>query len=654
MKLKAIRVENYKSIYDSGRFEVGGVTCLVGKNEAGKTALLQSLYKLNPAIPADADFMPVMEYPRTKWLDYQSREGAEPDNVLSTEWHLDDDDRKLFDGELGPGALTSDFVTITKGYGNNIGGTLPIDESKVVEYVLASSGLSTPEKQPLLNCSTIAALLKEMGTEATPSTAWKQLMDKMKSRFPDAAVQPFALHIISERLPTVLYFSSYYRLPGQVSIDDLLARKEANLLEPSDQMFLALLDLAEIKPEQLLVIDEFEALTAQLEAVSIRLGKTVFDYWSQNPYVEVEFRFDQARPGDEPPFNQGNVARIRIRNRLHGISVSFDERSSGFVWFFSFLVWFSQLHKTFGDNLLILLDEPATNLHARAQEDLLRYISEELEPKFQVIYSTHSPFMVNAKRLGDVRTVEDMIGPNDESLGTKVGLPETASNPDTVIPVQAALGYDITHNLLVGDHTLLVDNPSDLLYLTWFSHELQRQGVTGLDSRWAIAPLGGLQKIASLVALFGSDKANIAVVTSVPTTNENGLPQDSGLLNDGRIFCPEAYVQHPGAAMEDLIGRDTYVELVNRAYGLYGSRKLPETKPSGALNNVLDEVIAHFNEGDLAGVKFDAYTPALDLLQQGTGERNKIPGITEALDRFEALFTDLNRLLQEEGKEEES
>jgi hypothetical protein len=487
-----------------------------------------------------------------------------------------------------------------------------------------------------------------MAAEATPSTAWKQLTEKTRTRFPGAEVQPYALHLLSERLPTVLYFSSYYRLPGQVSIDDLMARREANMLEAPDQIFLALLDLAGIRIEQFATISGFEVLTTQLEAVSFRLGKTIFEYWSQNPNIDVEFRFDSARAEDAPPFNQGNVARIRIRNRLHGISVSFDDRSSGFVWFFSFLVWFSQLHRTFGDNLIILLDEPAMNLHPRAQEDLLRYIAEELEPKFQVIYSTHSPFMVNAKRLGDVRTVEDVVGPNDESFGTKVGLPAVTSNPDTVLPVQAALGYDITRNLQVGEHTLLVDNPSDLLYLTWFSHELQRQGNPGLDARWSIAPLGGLQKAASLVALFGSDKAVIAVVTSIPIANENGLPERSGLLKDGRVFCTETYAHQPGAAMEDLIGRDAYIELVNRAYGLYGSRKLPESKPDGAPDNVREEVIAHFKGGDLEGVNFDLYTPALDLLQQGTGERSKLPHIDQALDRFEALFADLNRLLQED------
>jgi predicted ATP-dependent endonuclease of OLD family len=48
MRLTHIRVMNFKSVEDSDEFSVGGVTCLVGKNEAGKTAILQALHRLNP------------------------------------------------------------------------------------------------------------------------------------------------------------------------------------------------------------------------------------------------------------------------------------------------------------------------------------------------------------------------------------------------------------------------------------------------------------------------------------------------------------------------------------------------------------------------------------------------------------------------------
>ncbi|MCW4038855.1 MAG: ATP-binding protein [Candidatus Bathyarchaeota archaeon] len=51
MKLESVKIENFKSILDTTEFSVKNVTCLVGKNEAGKSAILQALYKLNPDVP---------------------------------------------------------------------------------------------------------------------------------------------------------------------------------------------------------------------------------------------------------------------------------------------------------------------------------------------------------------------------------------------------------------------------------------------------------------------------------------------------------------------------------------------------------------------------------------------------------------------------
>ncbi len=50
MKLKTVEAFEFKSIRGSNPFEVGEITCLVGKNEAGKTAVLKALYRLNPLI----------------------------------------------------------------------------------------------------------------------------------------------------------------------------------------------------------------------------------------------------------------------------------------------------------------------------------------------------------------------------------------------------------------------------------------------------------------------------------------------------------------------------------------------------------------------------------------------------------------------------
>jgi predicted ATP-dependent endonuclease of OLD family len=109
------------------------------------------------------------------------------------------------------------------------------------------------------------------------------------------------------------------------------------------------------------------------------------------------------------------------------------------------------------------------------QADLLRYIEEKLKPDHQVIFTTHSPFMVPADRLDWVRTVEDVVvqkGQKFVSVGTRVGGDVLSTDRDTLFPLQAALGYEITQSLFVGEHTLLVEGPSDILYLKAASNAL--------------------------------------------------------------------------------------------------------------------------------------------------------------------------------------
>jgi predicted ATP-dependent endonuclease of OLD family len=125
------------------------------------------------------------------------------------------------------------------------------------------------------------------------------------------------------------------------------------------------------------------------------------------------------------------------------VTVPFDDRSTGFVWFFSFLVLFSQMKKQHQKRMVLLLDEPGLSLHGKAQADLLRYFRERLVPDHQVIYTTHSPFMVPSDNLLSVRTVEDMVVYHEdgkpEVQGTKVGSEVLSTDPDTLFPLQSAM-----------------------------------------------------------------------------------------------------------------------------------------------------------------------------------------------------------------------
>ena len=643
MILKTVRIENFKCIEDSGTFAIENVTCLVGKNEAGKTALLQALHKLNPDVTEASDFDD-MEFPRRKWPPPQKAAG--PINVLTTEWELEDDDVAAVEEKLGDGCLKSNRVSITKGYDNVRHWMIDLDETKIVAHLQKNARLAAPETNKLRNTSAVADLIEALEGIESPTDRQSGLLATTKATFPEGSPVNAAANLLCDRLPTFVYFDEFYRLPGEVALTDFVTRQQQEQLEFEDRVFIALLALTGTAPNEIDSISTFERLRASLEVVSNRLTAEIFEYWSQNAYLDVDFHFDAARPEDDPPFNTGFIFRTRIRNNRHRVTVSFDERSSGFVWFFSFLVWFSRLQENYGDNLIVLLDEPALSLHARAQADLLRYINERLKPRYQVMYTSHSPFLIDPENWSGVRTVEDTVR-DGEILGTKVGEDLFTVEADTIFPLQAALGYDITQTLFVGEHTLLVEGPSDLLYLSWFTRKLKNEGRTGLDRRWVVCPVGGIDKVASFVALFGGNRLHVAVFADFHKGQKNKMRslKESELLKKGHVFTADMYTEGDEADTEDLIGRPMYVALVNQCYGLDDDQKLLAEKPEDAGTRVIVEVQNHFATltGDVP--EFDHYTPASYLVENPAELRPKLPSLDDVLDRFEKLFDDLNALL---------
>ena len=98
--------------------------------------------------------------------------------------------------------------------------------------------------------------------------------------------------------------------------------------------------------------------------------------------------------------------------------------------------------------------------------------------------------MVDPKNLLRARTVEDVFEarPGQPTLknndtGTKVGSDVLSTDRDTLFPLQASLGFEITQSLFIGPRSLLVEGPSDLLYLLWFRRRLQALGRVSLDKR---------------------------------------------------------------------------------------------------------------------------------------------------------------------------
>ena len=640
MRLVKVQVTNFRCIDDSTEFKVGDITCLVGKNESGKTTILQALERLNPALSAERKYDKLRDYPRRHWAEYGTRHAGKEAEVLNTKWELEEKDVATLEQFFGPGCLTSNTVTISKYYENDKSHwVVPLDETTAARNLSIESG--TDEQFTKID---------DLRAKLAGLEARSEQQNKVLARidgFRDKQAHLQAIDILFEQWPKFLYFSNYSRMSGDISIDKLMKDQQENKVREGDRLFLQFLEYAGTTLEELRDATKFEELRARIEAASNVITDRVFEYWSQNQYLTIEVTVDTGRLGDPPPFNQGTVVRARVRNDLHKVTVPFSDRSAGFVWFFSFLVAFAQVSKKFG-NVIILLDEPGHGLHGKAQGDLLRYIEEKLKPGHQVIYTTHSPFMVPADNLSAVRLVEDRIELKEGSArpivhGTKVSDDFLSNDADTIFPLQAALGYEITQTLFVGKNTLLVEGPSDILYLQAMSAALKKRGRPGLDRRWVISPSGGVDKIWPFVSLFAGKHLNTVVLTDFAHGIKKNIERlkASKLLGNGRIMTATEFVAKPEADTEDLLEPEVWCTIINGTYSLTGTQSLTVDKFKDANGNpirAVDATEAHFRLLPPEAPEFDHFAPAAWLIENSRVLDSEDSYVNTSLERFQTIF----------------
>lgn len=561
MILKTAVVRKFRSIENSGtvRFEPD-VTCLVGKNESGKTAFLEALSQANPLAGSGRGFDELRDYPRR--LRGRDRGQIAATSPISATFELGDADLEAVVQQLGPDAIGAKELTVERDYAGR-------------QHLLVGD--------------------QEVGGELAA--------------------------LLGARLPRLLYFDGYSVLPGRVSIPRLQSTTE-DALQPGERTALALLRLAGVAADDF-AESEYEVRKAALESAATTVSEEVFRYWSQNPELTVELDLDFREAGQNgqggPPFLD-----VRIRNHRHRVTTNFGERSGGFVWFFSFVAAFSELRDSEG--LVLLLDEPGLGLHAAGQADLLRYLDEQLAGGHQVVYTTHSPFMVDANRPHRVRTVEDVQGE-----GTRVGDGAGATSRDTVLPLSGALAVALLEGLGAGPRTLLVGGVSDLVYLEVMSGYLRDGGRRGLDPAWRVLPTGGLGGLPVLAALLGGPlEAAVLLEVGAGHPSIRALAEQGVVLPERLLALTELTGQSE-AGLEDLFDEAFYLHLLAAT----GTGELDPEELAGE-----GSVVRRVERA--TGTALDRYRPARYLLNQ---QQRLLPAIgREPLHRFATLFATLDEL----------
>lgn len=263
MKLTHVQIRYFKHVLDSSEVAIQpDITCLVGKNESGKSAFLEALRRLKPS-QGSAKFSSATHYPA--WLEKRHRReakaaGRDLDDAIpiTAKFALENADKQAVADVFGDGVLLSKVFEVSREYNNKYSGIFQVDEQRAIANLLSNFNL-TKSLASLKACKTFDALRAEI-VKLTPtgddSGAIKLTLDGIseaaKAAVPDDLTLSQAVwRVLFARVPSFFYFSEYSGLPSTVPIRKLLAAKEEDLDE-QDQTALALLQLAAFEEDHFL------------------------------------------------------------------------------------------------------------------------------------------------------------------------------------------------------------------------------------------------------------------------------------------------------------------------------------------------------------------------------------------------------------------
>lgn len=610
MKLLKAHVRDYRSVNDSTEWEVEAhKTIAVGANEAGKTALLKALQTVNPPAGTERELDALRDYPRARYTDITT--GAvdpsdvkiavatfalDPEDIAALHaidpvvfanaetWELTrylDNERKWWLPGV-PDCRT--FADIEKDLARLKAHLAKRDEGGPVVDALATLITGVPGARRLVGKVAVdlgawldtALLVMDDDDERA-----QQQFDRIRHAVRWKGVHAQAWKALIGRTPVFVYFSQIFSVRPRIHLANLAQRQATNELdEEYDFGNLCLLDLLGFTAKELSDLAALPAPTLpsnQHDENAMTVYRTQVEQW-QDQLDDRHYRLNAASVtltkmvrevwnDDQVTLNfvaDGQYLKVVVQDDL-GVEVELDQRSDGFRWLVSFFVVFRAQAKGKLNNAILLLDEPGLSLHALKQQQFRKTVSMLAENN-QIIYTTHSPFMVGTDELHLVRVVEM----KDRQTGTKVHSTLVVDDPRSIYPLQAALGYELAQSLFGQKRNLVCEGLTDMWLLEGMAAAMREAGVATMRKDVAITPAQSASKVVYYCALLRGQKLKVAALLDSDAAGDQAAAQDElvRLLNGKEILRTKDH--YTGVVnrteIEDLL-RDTLVDVAKTELG---------------------------------------------------------------------------------------
>ncbi len=502
MRLRKFRVKAYRCIHDSGEIKVGDMAAFVGRNESGKTTILEALILLNKD----------QKVSELDLCDEMTEELKSEINLVEGEFELSEKEtgiirekfpnlqdikkikiyrtnknpRVQYDfGEIKISGEASKRLNSWENFVERIQEFVNSMPNEIRIRVDAKFLQSPPPRTRDVFMNTMAEFNNNIYLLASEEpriiSDWKKIHDDLEYIFDNMLIgttERSALeNFMEDKLhPKFVYFSDYKKILGNIDLEEFLREKKGirpkglEYVEEFDkaETVMNLFYLAELDTEKLEEAQNSPSrLIKLLHTASRKLSDRLNPAWKGDP-IHVELRW-----------NPGNILSVVISDVHKDGTVTntglLNRRAEGFKWTFSFIVNFAaETQKAELKETILLLDEPARNLHP-AQQRGISDLLKGLAGSNQVLYSTHSPFMVFDYTPGNLLVVEL----DKRKHLSHIYYDYWNAEDQTLIPIVYGLSRGLVESIVdrqIGFNSrpvIIVETMSDCMYLNAFDKFLK-------------------------------------------------------------------------------------------------------------------------------------------------------------------------------------